>query len=231
MNSNTISPVKRILLAGGAAIVAAASSALGVTAYSYLKPTDAASAPIESMVNGTELAGSSVYTMNSSNTQASFTIDEVLRGEPKTVVGTTNQVAGQFSFDASNLSAVQLGTITSDARTLATDDSGRNRALGNRILKTSDYEYVTFTPTSLSGLPTAITTGEPFTFQATGDLTIAGTTRPATFDVMLTPEADGSLGGSATSTIDYADWGVTIPSVPFVASVDESVILGLTFGA
>jgi hypothetical protein len=37
--------------------------------------------------------------------------------------------------------------------------------------------------------------------------------------VTLKPEADGSLSGSASSTIGYADWGVSIPSVPFVASV------------
>jgi polyisoprenoid-binding protein YceI len=230
MQSNTISPVKRLILAGGTALVVA-GSALGITAYSYLKPTDVASAPIESVFNGSMVSGDSVYTLDSSNTQATFTIDEVLRGEPKTVVGTTDQVAGQFTFDAANPSASQLGPITIDARTLATDDSSRNRALGNQILKTSQNEYITFTPTSLSGLPSTISAGQPFTFQATGDLTIAGTTQPATFDVTLTPADDGSLSGSATSTINYADWGVTIPSVPFVASVENTVVLGVTFSA
>jgi len=140
-------------------------------------------------------------------------------------------VIGQFTFDASNPAASQLGTITIDARTLATDDSSRNRALGNRILNTNEYEYITFTPTALSGLPNTITGGQPLTFQATGDLTIAGTTRPTTFDVTLTPASDGSLSGSASSTINYADWGVRIPSVPFVASVDNAVTLGITFTA
>ncbi len=47
----------------------------------------------------------------------------------------------------------------------------------------------------------------------------------------MTPTADGVLEGSATSTIQYADWGVSIPSVPFVASVDNQVTLQLDFTA
>ena len=191
-----------------------------------------ASAPIESVLTTSNLtANGSVYTIDSTNTTATFTIDEVLRGSPKTVVGTTDQVAGQFAFNSSDPSSSQLGTITIDARTLATDDDTRNRALGNQILSTSDYEYITFTPTALSGLPSSIAAGQPFTFQATGDLTIKGITNPATFDINVTPSDDGALTGTATSTINYADWGVSIPSVPFVASVEHVVTLGLTFAA
>jgi polyisoprenoid-binding protein YceI len=76
-----------------------------------------------------------------------------------------------------------------------------------------------------------VTVGQPFTFQLTGDLTIRETTRPATFDVNATLQPDGTLSGTATSTIQYSDWGVSIPSVPFVASVGDQVVLGLTFNA
>jgi hypothetical protein len=62
-------------------------------------------------------------------------------------------------------------------------------------------------------------------------LTIKGVSRAATFLVTLKPAADGSLSGSATSTVAYADWGVSIPSVPFVASVGQEVTLALSFQA
>jgi polyisoprenoid-binding protein YceI len=156
---------------------------------------------------------------------------EVLRGSPYTVVGTTDQVAGQIAFDPSNPSTAQLGTILIDARTLVTDDESRTRALGNRILSTDQYEYISFAPTALVNLPSSVTVGQAFTFQATGDLTSKDVTRPATFGITVTPADDGSLTGTATSTIQYADWGVGIPSVPFVASVADSVILQLDFGA
>jgi polyisoprenoid-binding protein YceI len=50
-------------------------------------------------------------------------------------------------------------------------------------------------------------------------------TRPAVFDVSPAGTADDTLQGSASTTIDYADWGVSIPNVPFVASVDNQVAL------
>src|SRR5262249_53341977 len=99
------------------------------TAYSVLQPTAAASAPIETVLSTSPLGdGAGVYTIDSSRASASFTVDKVLRGSPYTVVGTTDQVAGRFTFDPANPASAQLGDITVDARTLATDDASRNRA-------------------------------------------------------------------------------------------------------
>jgi len=227
MNASTI---RRAALAGSAFLVLASAS-LG---YSFLKPTASQSAPIESVYMSTlasdETSGS-IYTIQTSDSKATFTVNEVLRGSPFTVVGTTDQVTGDIAFDVDDPTSAQLGPIMIDARTLATDDNSRNRALFNLILNAEQYEYITFTPTSLSGLPETVTIGEPFTFQAMGDLAIKGNIRPATFDVTVVPTADGRLEGTASTTINYADWGVTIPSVPFVASVDNQVALQLDFAA
>jgi polyisoprenoid-binding protein YceI len=225
-----------LLAAGGAAAIVAAS-AVGVGAYSYLKPTAPASGPLDVVpittmsTNDSAADGSSLYAIESGASQATFTIDEVLRGSPKTVVGTTDQVSGQIVFDPSDPDSLQIGTILIDARTLQTDDSSRNRALNNQILSTDNYEYISLTPTSLSGLPSQVTVGQPFTFQLVGDLTIKDTTKPVTFDVTATLDADGNLTGAATSTVNYSDWGIAIPSVPFVASVEDEVVLGLNFNA
>jgi polyisoprenoid-binding protein YceI len=221
---------QRLVLASGLAL-AITGSVVGVGAYSYLKPTASSSAPIESVYASVLDPATNRYIIDSGSAKVSFRINEVLRGSAYTVVGKTDQVAGEFTFDPENPAAAELGAITINARTLTTDDDTRNRALGNQILNTSDYEYITFTPTSLSGLPGTVTTGQPFTFQALGDLTIKDVTKPATFAVTVTPEADGSVLGSATSTINYTDWGVSIPSVPFVASVDKQVTLALSFTA
>ena len=222
--------LQRLALAGGA-VLTIAGSTLGPTAYSFLKPTAVASGPIDEIYATVMDPVANLYSIDSGSANATFTVNEVLRGSAYTVVGKTDQIAGEFTFDANNPAAAQLGTITINARTLTTDDNSRNRALGNQILGTSDYEYITFTPTTLTGLPDAVTAGQPFSFQATGDLTIKGVSRPTTFVVTLTPGADGSVQGAATTTINYADWGVTIPSVPFVASVDKHVALTLSFAA
>jgi polyisoprenoid-binding protein YceI len=223
-----LSSLRRTLLAGGAALVIGAAG-LGFGVYSYLKPTATASGPLEAVRLSTVSA--TRYEIQSSDSIASFTIDEVLRGSPYTVVGTTDQVAGQISFDLDNPSVAQVGKILVNARTLITDDDSRTRALGNRILNSDQYEYISFSPTALSGLPTSVSVGQPFTFQMTGDLTIKGVSGPATFEVTVTPSADGSLDGVASTTIRYADWGVAVPSVPFVASVGNQVELALDFSA
>jgi polyisoprenoid-binding protein YceI len=230
---------RRALLAGGAAVIVAAS-ALGVGAYDYLKPIAPASGPIDVVpittmsINDSsvlDVNGSTLYAIESGASEATFTIDEVLRGSPKTVLGTTDEVSGQILFDPNDPSSLEVGPILIDARTLQTDDSSRTRVLDNQILSTDQYEYISLTPTSLSGLPDSVTVGQPFAFQLTGDLSIRDTTRPTTFDVTATLQPDGSLSGTATSTIQYADWGVSIPSVPFVASVGDQVVLELTFNA
>ena len=214
---------------GGAVLILATSTA-GFTAYSYLKPTASPSAPIESIaLAASHASAGTVYQLQAS--QARFIVDELLRGSPYTVVGRTDQVAGQLVLDTRDTSSAQLGTVLVDARTLATDDAQRNRALGNKILSTDQYEYILFTPTAIEGLPQQLAPGHPYAAQLSGELTIKGVTRPAVFNVSLTPTVDGALTGTATTAIQYADWGVSIPSVPFVASVDDTVTLQLDFRA
>ena len=158
-------------------------------------------------------------------------IDEVLNGAPVTVVGSTNQVAGQLSVNPTAPATAQIGTIQINARTFATDSANRDKATQNRILETGTYEYITFTPTALVGLPETATVGQSYTFQIVGQLTIRDQTREATFNATVTPAAAGTLQGKVTTTIDYADWGFSVPSVPFVTGLAEIVTLNLDFVA
>jgi polyisoprenoid-binding protein YceI len=166
-----------------------------------------------------------------SESEARFSIDEVLRGNPKTVIGVTDQVAGEILFDPADLSSVQIGTILVNARTLATDDDRRNRAIGNQILDTGNFEFITFTPTEISGLPEAVSSGETVNFQITGDLTIRDVTNEVTFEATVTFVSDDRLDGSASTIVVKEDFGLTIPNVPFVANVSEEVGLVIDFAA
>jgi polyisoprenoid-binding protein YceI len=163
--------------------------------------------------------------------EARFIIDEVLRGAPVTVVGVTDQVAAQVAIDPANPGATQLGEVRVNARTLATDNEFRNRALRNQILDTNTYEFVTFQPTELLGLPEAVTVGQPFGFQVVGDLTVKDVTQSVTFDVTVTPVSETRIEGLATTTFPYRDFGVRIPEVPSVDLVADDVTLELAFVA
>ena len=172
-----------------------------------------------------------IYEIASDESQASFSIDEILRGEPFTAIGSTDQVAGQISPNFANPAETVLGTIVVNARTLRTNNNFRNRAINNEILDTGEFEFITFEPTSLAGLPESFAIGETATFMVTGILTIRDIALETTFEVTLTFTADGRLEGSATATVLRADYELTIPSVPSVADVSDEVGIVIMFVA
>jgi polyisoprenoid-binding protein YceI len=230
--------LKHILIVGVLGIVLL----VGWAAYTVFKTPAAASAitaiplaPGAATVSGTDgvttTADAVVLRISQADSEARFVIDEVLNGTPKTVVGTTDQVAGEIAVDPDNLAQTQVGVIQVNARDLTTDNDFRNRAIKNQILQTDQYEYITFTPIEISGLPQNGTVGELYSFQIVGDLTIRGVTKRVTFDVTAQAISTSRIEGTATATINYADYGITIPRVPQVASVADQVRLELDFAA
>jgi polyisoprenoid-binding protein YceI len=163
--------------------------------------------------------------------EARFQLSEVLRGQPNTVVGKTNQIAGQIAISPKDLSATQLGKIQVNARTLATDEDRRNRAIQNFILNTNSYELITFEPTSIKGLSGAAALGQPYNFEIAGNLTIRDVTHPVVFKATAQAESADRLVGNASAVIKRSDYNLTIPNVPFVANVGEDVTVELDFVA
>lgn len=179
--------------------------------------------------------GASGFVIDPEQSAASFEIDEILRGEPKNVVGTTDQVAGQIVVEADDLGASQFSEIVINARTFTTDSERRNRAIRGPVILNSgsdEHELITFLPTSLGGLDgLAATTGETYEFTVTGDLTIRDATNPVTFDATVSMLDDTTIEGSASTQVLRSEFGIDIPSVAFVADVTDEVIVQLDFVA
>lgn len=173
-----------------------------------------------------------VYRISSEKSTAQFEIGEVLRGEDFLVVGTTNNVQGEMVLNTKNSSESKVSLIKINARTLKTDSASRNAAIGRHILKSeiAEYEFIEFAPTSIVGMPENITPGVSFPIKVTGGLRIAGVTKPVTFDVNMKVE-ENQISGKGETTILYKDFGISIPSVPFVASVEDEVKLIINFVA
>ena len=213
----------------------AASGAATTVAATPANATAAASLTAAASFTAAASTGASpalaVYQIVPDQSQVSFTITEELSGQPNTVVGTTNLVAGQLAFNPNDLSQTQVGVIQIDARGLSTDSDRRNGAIRNFILNTNQYEYITFTPRSVSGLTGLAQVGQPLTFQITGDLTIRDVTRSVSFDVTAQGAAQGQITGTAKATVNRSDFSLTIPSVPNVANVGEQVTLQINFVA
>ncbi|MCC6904677.1 MAG: YceI family protein [Anaerolineae bacterium] len=182
----------------------------------------------------TEVSAPGTFTIVAAESEARFYLGEVLNGSPFTVIGKTNGVEGTLVPDFATPANTAVGAIRVDLSGLQTDSGFRNRAIHDAILQTGrpEYQYAEFAPTSLSGLPEMVTIGEPFSFQISGDLTIHDVTKPVTFEAEVTPVSETRLEGLASTTITYADFGVTIPRIPpQVASVEPDAILELAFVA
>ena len=174
------------------------------------------------------------FVIQSDQSIASFTLNEVLRGEPTTVVGTTSEVAGQFALDAEDLSATAFSPMVVNARTFTTGSSTRDRAIRGPIILNSasdEFEFITFEVTSIDGLDGSASVGDTLDFMLTGDLTIRGVTNTEQFNVSATLVDEQTIEGIASTQVLRSDYEIGIPSVSSVADVTDEVMLELDFTA
>lgn len=218
------------IVAGAAALVVVALIAAVVFFFTGGTPANHGPIAVTTLV---PTSTGTIFTIDQTGSQASFTIGEILLGNPNVVVGKTNQVAGQILVDQQHPSQSQVGQIKVDLSTLATDNPLRNHSLQSFILQTDQpgNQYGVFNPTSLSGMPATVTIGQAVNFSIKGDLTIHGVTKPETFTAQVTLTSATALTGTATTTVKYQDFNITIPNVPSVAGVTDNVTLTLSLAA
>ena len=202
---------------------APSATPLPPTAKPTLEPTaEVAAAP-----------AATLFRIVSAESEARFTLTEDLRGAFTTVVGKTSEVAGDIFVDFANPSASKVGEIVINARTLATDNDFRNRALRSEILQSAQdaYEFIRFTPSELIGLPASLSVGEEVTFEIAGNLTVRDITQAVTFSVTAKAESADRLTGTGSTTVTRAQFNLNIPNVPNVANVSDEVTLEIDFVA
>ena len=187
--------------------------------------TEATAAPAEEAA--TSAAGPLTFVIDGERSEVRFVIDEVLRGQPTTVTGVNSDVSGEMLVDPSNPAATQIGVLTIGAGTFVTDNNQRNGAIRRFILQSGDHPTITFSATQISGMPDVVAVGDTVNFQVTGDLTIRDVTNPVTFDLTAVVASESELQLSGSTQILREDYSISIPRVPFVASVEEEVILEL----
>lgn len=180
----------------------------------------------------TEDAGQVAFVIDSAQSTASFEVGEELRDSTQTVVGTTDQVAGQVRLDTSDLSTAQISEILINARTFETGSGQRDRVIRGPVILDSasdEFEFITFAAASFEGLRGEARVGDRLEFAITGDLTIKGVTNEETFDVTAMLVDESMIQGTATTSVSREAYGIGIPSVPGVVNVADEVQLNLDF--
>lgn len=179
------------------------------------------------------VSGRALYRITPENAGVQFILQEDLRGQRIDVIGTTDQVAADVIIDFDTPFLSQVGVITINARTLQTDNQFRDRAIRAEILLSSrdEYEFIDFTPLAINGLPDTVVVGETYAFEIVGNLNMVGVVNEVTFTTEVTIVSPSQIAGTASTTILYADWGISIPSAPGVANISDDVTLIIDFVA
>jgi polyisoprenoid-binding protein YceI len=177
--------------------------------------------------------GSRQYQIIPSESEVRFIIDEVLMGQDNTVIGTTHQVAGGFNASMAAPESATFEPIVVDATSFATDENRRDQAIQRFILETATpaNATVTFTPTSVEGLPSMVEVGQEYSVSIAGQLEIHSLSQPVKFDGTINVVGPARIVGSFSTIISRTDFGLNIPSVRLVASVEELLRLEFDFAA
>lgn len=187
----------------------------------------------EDVQNASAAADVRTFVLDAAQSEARFFINEVLLGFPTEVKGATNQITGTITIDLNTPANTQVSPIQINARELKTDRNLRDRAIRRFILQSADdkYQFITFTPTAISGLPAAVQPGDSFNFAIMGDLQIRDQVAPVSFAVTLTADSATQISGLAQATVQRSTFDLQIPNAPGVADVSEDVRLELAFVA
>jgi polyisoprenoid-binding protein YceI len=132
----------------------------------------------------------------------------------------TFQLNGDGTFSADSKISFEMSTLTSDQR-------DRDGFVKQGTLEVRRFPTAELVPTKTTGLVLPLAASGDFTFTLAGKMTIHGTTKDVTFDVIAKRDG-GDLTATATAnpTWKFGDFGMSTPSSPLrVLSVNDEIRL------
>jgi polyisoprenoid-binding protein YceI len=165
-------------------------------------------------------------------TRARYKVREQLAGIsfPSDAVGTTEAVTGAIVVKPDGSIDAAQSKLSVDLKTLTSDQQMRDGYIQTRTLETAKFPTMEFVPKRAVGLPAPLPAGMQAQagFQLIGDMTLHGVTKETTWNVVATFGND-LVGGRATTTFDFATFGLTKPSLARIVSVEDKIELEIEF--
>jgi polyisoprenoid-binding protein YceI len=152
-----------------------------------------------------------------SDSTVGYRVDEVLFGQDNTATGRTHDVTGQIVINGKQVAS---GSFEADLTTVTSDESRRDTQFQGRIMDTAQFPTATFALTSPIALAKIPADGAKITANATGDLTLHGTTKSVTFPVEAARTGD-TIQVSGSIPVTFADYGIGNPSFAAVTTKDH----------
>lgn len=149
-----------------------------------------------------------------------YRVQEILFGQSKEAAGRTSDVTGSFTLSGTTVSTA---TFTVDMATFESDQDRRDNQFRGRIMDVATFPTSTFeltTPIVLSALPDD---GVEGTTTATGELTLRGTTKTVTVE-LIGRRIGGTIELSGSIPVVFAEWNIPNPSGGPAQTSDEGVL-------
>jgi len=162
--------------------------------------------------------------------EARYRVREQLAGFdfPNDAVGSTRRVSGALVLAEDGSIVPGESSFRVDLTTLVTDNEMRDNYVRRRTLEVEQYPEAVFVPKRFIGLPSPLPSTGSAEFELEGDLTVHGATRSVRWEVTA-QMGPSSVSGSATTTFPFEWFGISIPRVARVLSVDNSIRLEVDF--
>ena len=177
-------------------------------------------------------AGGTRFTIVSDGSEARYRVKEQFVGieAPSDAVGTTKQVSGSVVVGPNGAIVPAESKLTLDLRSLTSDQRGRDNFIQRNTLETDEFPTAELAIREAQGLPSPLPTSGEATFRLLGDLTVHGVARPTTWDV--TAQFSGQeVKGQAKTAVTLTEFGMEIPRVSRIASIEDNVRLEIDFTA
>jgi polyisoprenoid-binding protein YceI len=166
------------------------------------------------------------YSVVAEGSEVRYRVREQLVGLsfPNDAVGATSAVEGRIVFDAQGRLVPGDSRFTVDLRTIRSDEARRDNYVRRNTLETERYPMVTFAPAEARGLPVPLPESGSVPFELVGDLTVKEVTRRVSWNA--TASFDGPrVAVRARTAFRFGDFGLRIPRVSVVLSVDDDIKL------
>ena len=147
---------------------------------------------------------------------------------PSDAIGTTSDITGALVVGQDGSFIPGESSIDVNLASIRSDEDRRDNYVRQRVLDTGRYPSAVFVPSEARGLDISALSSGGTTFELAGDLTVHGVTKPVVWQV--TASFDGNaLTGTATTEFTFSDFGMTVPRVMVVLSVEDRIRLEYDF--
>jgi polyisoprenoid-binding protein YceI len=170
------------------------------------------------------------WVLKAETSEARYRVREQLAGFdfPNDAVGVTRQLEGQVVLDPQGAVISEESEFRIQLSSLTSDNERRDGYVRRRTLEVESYPEAILVPREFVGLDPPLPESGPVTFELVADLTLHGKTASTLWKLTAEFGAD-TITGIATTAFTFDIFGIPVPQVARVLSVDDNIRLELEF--